>query len=212
MTTSVLFPSLVAHVAGLEAAFDQISTQRLALLEALAQYVRQQHQAGRTPQLVFICTHNSRRSHMGQLWAAALAHHYGAGPLETYSGGTEATAFNPRAVSALQAEGFRIEKVQEGNGENPAYEVRYAEGVPALRAWSKVFAAPGNPQQHFGAVMTCAEADAGCPFVPGADVRIALTYEDPKAFDDTPQETEKYRERSRQIARELAYAFAQLKK
>ncbi len=210
MTTSALFPSLASYVAGLEADFDQISDLRRALLDKLAHYVGQAQQAGRTPQLVFICTHNSRRSHLGQLWAAALTHHYGAGPLETYSGGTEATAFNPRAVAALQAEGFRIEMVQEGT--NPVYEVHYAEGVSPLRAWSKVFDAPGNPQQHFGAVMTCAEADAGCPFVPGADLRIALTYEDPKAFDDTPQETEKYRERSHQIARELAYAFARLKK
>ena len=44
-----------------------------------------------------------------------------------------------------------------------------------------------------------------CPIVAGADFRIALPFEDPKAFDDTPLESEKYTERCRQIGREMLY-------
>ena len=36
-------------------------------------------------------------------------------------------------------------------------------------------------------------------------------YDDPKAFDDTPAEAEKYDERSQQIAREMLYIFSKAK-
>jgi arsenate reductase len=58
--------------------------------------------------------------------------------------------------------------------------------------------------------MTCTHADENCPFIPGA-TRISLPYEDPKAFDGTPEEEAIYAERCRQIARELLFAFSQVK-
>ena len=69
-----------------------------------------------------------------------------------------------------------------------------------------------NPEKDFAAVMTCSHADEHCPFIPGATARIALTYDDPKDFDDTPLESEKYRERVMQIGREILYAFSQVKR
>ena len=60
--------------------------------------------------------------------------------------------------------------------------------------------------------MTCSEADAGCPFVAGAEKRFPVTYEDPKAFDGTPRQREKYLERSLQIATEMAYVFSHVSK
>lgn len=60
--------------------------------------------------------------------------------------------------------------------------------------------------------MTCSQADGGCPFISGAEKRIAITYDDPKAFDNTDQQTEKYNERSLQIATEMFYVFSQIKK
>jgi hypothetical protein len=59
--------------------------------------------------------------------------------------------------------------------------------------------------------MVCAEANESCPIVPGADFRLGLPYQDPKAFDNTPQQNEKYDERCRQIAREMFYVFSQIK-
>ena len=58
--------------------------------------------------------------------------------------------------------------------------------------------------------MTCSQADAGCPFIAGAEKRIPITFEDPKAFDNTPKQAEKYNERSLQIATELFYVFSQI--
>ena len=59
--------------------------------------------------------------------------------------------------------------------------------------------------------MTCSNADVGCPFIQGAEKRIPITFEDPKAFDNTPLQKEKYHERSIQIATELCYVFSQIK-
>ncbi len=44
-------------------------------------------------------------------------------------------------------------------------------------------------------------------FIAGAEKRIPITFEDPKAFDNTPQQAEKYEERSLQIATEMFYVF-----
>ncbi|MBD0254845.1 MAG: protein-tyrosine-phosphatase [Cytophagales bacterium] len=187
--------------------FDQIPAARKAALSALTRYVQQQVTAGRPVQLTFICTHNSRRSHLSQLWAQVAAYCYGVPGVAAYSGGTEATAFNPRAVRAVEAAGFRVEKT--GAEPNPVYLVHYAEAQPPVRAFSKVYDAGGNPTADFGAVITCTHADENCPFIPGA-VRISLPYEDPKAFDGTPEEAAQYAGRCRQIARELLYAFSRV--
>lgn len=153
-------------------------------------------------QLIFICTHNSRRSHLSQLWAGVAGAFYGI-RVATYSGGTEATAFNPRAVKAVADAGF---EVKNPGGENPHYLLKAAEDLQ-FEAFSKRFDDPVNPSSDFVAVMTCSDADEACPFVPGASKRIRLLYLDPKAADDTPQEEERYAERCLQIASELFYAF-----
>jgi arsenate reductase len=187
--------------------FDQIPAVRKAELAALSRYVQQKGAAGPPVRLTFICTHNSRRSHLSQLWAQVAAYCFGVPGVRAYSGGTEATAFHPRAVRAVREAGFRVEKT--GAEPNPVYLVHYAEGQPPVRAFSKRFDAGENPAADFAAVMTCTHADENCPFIPGA-VRISLPYEDPKAFDGTPREAAAYAERCRQIARELLYAFSHI--
>lgn len=60
--------------------------------------------------------------------------------------------------------------------------------------------------------MTCTEADGACPYIEGAQVRVATPYNDPKAFDGTPQQDAMYLERSKQIATECLYVFSQINK
>ncbi len=204
-----LFPSLQKFVEQSILQFDSISEDRKALLTQLTQYIKTRIGKGERVNLIFICTHNSRRSHISQLWAQMAAYYYGIDVVACYSGGTEATAFNPRAIKAMGNVGFNIVKTTESD--NPIYEVRFAENAPALKAYSKVYDAPENPSRHFSAVMTCSHADENCPYIPGAESRIALTYDDPKDFDDTPIEAAKYAERVQQIAIELLYAFSQVK-
>lgn len=203
----ILLPTLQQTVQVLELSFDLIPDERKALLLQLSDVIRRQRQASLPVNLVFICTHNSRRSHMGQLWGQAAAAYYDIAPVHCYSGGTEATAFNPRAVTAMRELGFDIPAT--GPEGNPVYLVRYAPEASPARLWSKTFDDPANPAADFVAVMTCSDADEKCPLVPGAAQRLAITYEDPKHFDGTPQEAEKYLERARQIGRELLFAFQQ---
>lgn len=200
-----LLPAIQEYLSAAEKEWDQISQKRKDELLKLGDFVGQTLASGASAELVFICTHNSRRSHMSQIWAQVAAVYYGVKGVTTYSGGTEATAFNPRAVKAMQEAGLEIQV--EKQGENPVYAVRYSASDAPLRVWSKAFDDAANPQTAFAAIMTCSHADENCPFIPGA-TRLPIRYSDPKAFDGTAQEAEKYSERSRQIAREMLYAFS----
>ncbi|MEK6482366.1 protein-tyrosine-phosphatase [Catalinimonas sp. 4WD22] len=201
--------SLQPYVEQVTSEFDQIPEERKRSLTELALYISSKQKSGETAKLTFICTHNSRRSHMSQIWTQAAAHYYGVEDVETFSGGTEATAFNPRAVKVMQKAGFTIKTVKQGD--NPVYAVNYAENVPTVKAFSKKYDDPENPQKDFAAIMTCSEADKHCPLIPGASLRIPIPYDDPKAFDGTAQEEAKYEERCQQIAREMFFMMSKVK-
>ncbi|MBT1686171.1 low molecular weight phosphatase family protein [Dawidia soli] len=205
-----LTTNLSKTVSQLTAEFNQIPAERKPVISELTQFMQDRVNSGKPVYLNFICTHNSRRSHLSQLWAQAATHYYGIPDVSCYSGGTEATAFNPRAVKAMQDTGFKI-TVQK-DGDNPVYEVRFADDAPAVIAFSKTYDDPFNHNQDFAAVMTCSHADENCPVVLGSSARIALRYDDPKAFDGTELEAAKYAERVREIGREILFAFSQVKK
>ncbi len=180
----VMSENLKKYVAARVTEFEQIPAERREQLAPLVEFVRQRK--GQPIQLTFICTHNSRRSHLSQVWAKTAAAWYGVHQVETYSGGTEATAFNPRAVAALRRAGFTIpEQIEVGN---PRYEVKWDASGPAMVCFSKKYDQAPNPGRDFAAVMTCTQADRACPIVPGAAARIAIPYEDPKVSDNTPDE------------------------
>ncbi len=205
---SQLLPKLREFVADRLGEFEEIPRARRALLDVLVDLPGFNGDGQRPAPLVFICTHNSRRSQMAQLWALVAASHFAVPGVEAFSGGTEATAFNPRAVAALRRAGFAIEFFSDGK--NPVYEVWYEPEMEPIQAFSKIYDESPNPRAGFAAVMTCAAADAACPVVSGADERIAIPYDDPKAADGTELEAEIYDERCRQIAREMLYVFSEI--
>lgn len=190
--------------------FNPISKERKELLDEMAGHILEKVRDNQPVNLIFICSQNSRRSHMSQLWAQVAASYYEIPHIHCYSGGTGATAFNPRAVRALQRSGFRID--MSTDGPNPVCKVVYAEGVEPVEAFSKKFSDPFNPQKKFSAVMTCSEADEACPIVPGAEVRFSIPYEDPKVADYTPEEETKYDKQCMQIANEMFYVFSKIKR
>lgn len=204
---SPLRPELTAFLEKQQPNIVDLPEDRRKALDKLAGFVKKQRAAGADANLTFICTHNSRRSQMGQLLAAASASLYGVEGVETWSGGTEATAFNPRAVAAMERAGFGVENP---GGDNPHYEVQWLPEQAAEECFSKKYDDPFNPKESFAAVMVCSDADAACPFVPGADLRVSLPYEDPKVADDTDGEAAKYDERAAQIATEMLYLFAKV--
>jgi arsenate reductase len=205
-----LLLELHAYVEALLPTLAAIPEDRRATLERLAAFVRDRRATGQPARLMFICTHNSRRSHMSEVWAATAAAWYGIEGVETYSGGTEATAFNPRAVAAMRRAGFDIDEAP-ANVINPHYAVRFALDRPALEVFSKAFDVDSNPSSDFAAIMNCSDADEACPFVRGAVLRSSLPYEDPKSADDTPNESERYDQRAQQIAREMFYLCSRVR-
>jgi len=157
----------------LEKEFDLIPKERKKKLLSLSDYVSRKIEANETPTLIVICTHNSRRSHIGQLWSAVGADYFNLPEIQTFSGGTEATAFNIRAVRAFQKVGFEI-STEETDSDNSTYQVRWKKGMEPYRAFSKKYDGEPNPKENFAAIMVCSQADEGCPIVVGCDFRLSF--------------------------------------
>ena len=208
-TAPKLLPQIRSYIESVQKETDQIPEDRKQQLKKSALFVQTKLAAKEPAQLMFICTHNSRRSHTSQIWAQALAAYHGLEGVKAFSAGTEVTAFNDRAVKALQRAGFTIAKSKDPV--NPVYSVYFADDAEPIKAFSKLMNDAANPQSNFCAVMNCSQADQHCPFVQGAALRVSTPYDDPKGFDGTPQETAKYDERCRQIAREMAYLFSHVR-
>ena len=206
----VIDEKILAYIKSNTLDFSGISAERKENLDKIVDYISLKTKSNETAELVYICTHNSRRSHFGQIWGATAAAFYGVTNLKTYSGGTEATACNERSVAALKRVGFVIKKTTETS--NPIYHIQYAMEGPKQIAFSKKYAYQDNPKKGFCAVMTCSSADEACPIVFGAEKRVSTPYDDPKAFDGTADETKMYDERCKQIATETFYVISKVKK
>ena len=191
---------------------EELSPERLEELDAMAAWVADQPLETPT-ELTFICTHNSRRSHLAQVWAQVGAEVSGLQGVRTFSGGTEATACNPRTVAAMRRAGFQVAVLDTVYGaNNPTYDISMGKDVPGMACFSKTYTDEANPQQGFGAVMTCSSADRGCPLVHGSAARFATPYVDPKVSDGTDEEAATYDARCRQIGTEMLYLMGEVKR
>lgn len=185
--------------------FDQIDHERKDALLQLSAYIREKRVKHEPVQLTFICTGNSRRSQLGQVWTATAAAYFNIDDITVFSGGTIVTAFNRRIARSLMRSGFMAETVA---GNNADYKVHYSEVRPPLICFSKKYDDPVNPTSNFGVIMVCADADEHCPIVPGAEFRVAIPYDDPRHADHSDWEDETYDERNAQIAREMLFVMA----
>lgn len=185
-----------------------VSPERQEILQPMIDFIQLKVSQGKTIRLNFICTHNSRRSHLSQIWAQTMAFHFGIKNVFCYSGGTEATAMFPKVAETLTNQGFTILKLSQDS--NPVYAVKYNQNEPAVICFSKKFDDDFNPINEFAAIMTCSSADEGCPFIAGAEKRLPIRYDDPKAFDGTDFMNAKYAERSLEIASEMYFVFSKI--
>ena len=203
-----MYPTIQSFCNNLTPRFSEISEDRKQLLQKISHFIQTKKDSDQPINLVYVCTHNSRRSHFGQVWAAVAANYFGIKNVHAFSGGTEATTFNPNAINALRKIGFDV--MVDGQTINPTYTVKFAEEANTT-CFSKVYNHPTNPKQNFAAIMTCSDAEQNCPFIPGVELRIGTTYNDPKAFDNTPQQDAAYTERATQIALECLFVFSLVK-
>lgn len=189
---------------------ERISEERKIILQPLIQFISSKLSKNEEVRLNFICTHNSRRSHLSQIWAQSMAFYYQIENIFCYSGGTEATAMFPKVAETLTNQGFEILKLSET--ENPVYAVKFAENEHAVICFSKKYNDDFNPKSAFAAILTCDSADENCPIVYGAEARIPIKYEDPKKSDGTAEMNETYFNRSLEIATEMKFVFENLRK
>jgi len=187
----------------------EIPENRKEILNPFIEYLNEKISKNEKIAINFICTHNSRRSHLGQIWTQTLAKYLDLDTITTYSGGTENTAVATPIIKTLSNQGFAITKLSENN--NPIYAISYDENTHPIIGFSKKYHDEFNPTSNFAAIMTCSQADGGCPFVAGSEKRIPITYEDPKIADNTDLEQKTYTERSNQIASEMYYVLSHLK-
>lgn len=187
---------------------SEISKERKEVLQPLIDYIQSKRNTSEKILLNFICTHNSRRSHLSQIWAQTLANYFKIENVSCFSGGTEATAMFPKVAETLENQGFEIVKLSEN--QNPIYAIKFDENESPIIGFSKRYDDKFNPESHFCAIMTCSSAEQGCPFIAGADKRIAIRYEDPKTFDGTTEMNEKYLQKSIEIGQEMFYLFSKL--
>lgn len=203
-----MFPELSRTIIAIEK--GSIPSERKRVLQPLVDFIQQKIKIKEAVNLNFICTHNSRRSHLAQVWAQIAAIHYNVMNVYCYSGGTEETALFPMLVEVLSSQGVSVLKITEDT--NPVYALKYSENSMPIIGFSKRYNHLFNPISDFAAVMTCSQADENCPFVSGAEKRIAVTFEDPKESDGKDNQQEVYTTRSLEIAREMFYVFSQIKK
>lgn len=188
--------------------YECISAERKIILNPLVDYIQQKSDSRQEININFICTHNSRRSHLAQVWAQVASAYFNVPNVHCYSGGTEETALFPKVAETLTAQGFGIFKITDNN--NPVYAIKYSDNALPIIGFSKKYDSPFNPVSAFAAIMTCSQADSGCPFIAGAEKRIPITFEDPKISDNTPEQSKVYAQRSLQIATEMFYVFSKI--
>ncbi|MGO1650175.1 MAG: protein-tyrosine-phosphatase [Sphingobacterium sp.] len=186
-----------------------VNLERQSTLQPLIDFVQQKVNTGEAVDLNFICTHNSRRSHLSQVWAQVASVYFNIRNVQCYSGGTEETAVFPKVVETLASQGLNIFRIADTD--NPVYAIKYSDNALPIMGFSKKYDNPFNPASRFAAIMTCSQADDGCPFIPGTERRIPITFEDPKISDNTSEQTQVYTARSVQIAAEMLYVFSTIK-
>ena len=203
-----MYPKIELIISKLLLNFNSIPLPRKQKLIELAAHLKVALSSANPLNLVFVCTHNSRRSHMGQLWGHLAANYYGVNNVNSFSAGTEVTELNSNVIEMLQKVGCKVSTFQ--NVSNPAYFIEFGENQ-SLTCFSKLMEHEANPRADFFAIMMCTEAEANCPFVPGAIARIGLPFDDPKAYDNTPMVSDAYLSTFEEIGVQILYLFNQIK-
>lgn len=201
-----MYPDIQEFIQSLD--IQSVSVERAKILQPLIDYIHGQKDEEVVVQLNFICTHNSRRSHLCQVWAKTMAAYFGIQDVRCYSGGTETTAVYPMIIKTLKNVGLYIDKIDDNT--NPTYKLKYSDEMCPMTLFSKTYDDAYNPKEDYAAIMTCGHAESNCPIIPNAK-RISVTYVDPKVSDGTPEQAAVYAERSTQIATEMKYVFSNIK-
>lgn len=187
----------------------ELTDERKELLISIASYIAAELKEKKIVNLNFICTHNSRRSQLAQVWAHYAVNYYKLQNINSISGGTEVTAFYSNTVKTLQEVGFTFH-IKDFSHQNPIYEINADGFKTPILGFSKRYDDALN-QKPFIAITTCNHADENCPFIPEAIQRFHLPFIDPKASDNKSNALEEYKNTSKHIAGELSFVFKKVR-
>ena len=188
---------------------NNFSQQRSELLIRIAENIAKEYSINQAVNLNFICTHNSRRSQLGQAWSFFAAAYFNLN-INAYSGGTEVTAFYRNTVKTLQKVGFLFQVVDFSH-QNPKYQISFDGANKTILGFSKLYDDPENKNPYM-AITTCDSADENCPFIPSATHRFHLPFVDPKHSDGSDKQEEIYLRTNKQIAGEIYFIFSNVKR
>jgi arsenate reductase len=188
---------------------SNISEEREVVLLKIAESIAKEYSINEVVNLNFICTHNSRRSQLGQVWGFYAAQYFNVN-INSFSGGTEVTAFYRNTVKTLQKAGFLFHLVDFSH-QNPKYQISFEGAKKTIFGFSKLYDNSENRNPSL-AITTCNSADKNCPFIPTATHRFHLPFVDPKHSDGTDKQEETYLKTNKQIAGEIYFIFSQVKK
>jgi arsenate reductase len=186
-----------------------LTSSRKELLLRIAETIAKEYSLNEVVHLNFICTHNSRRSQLGQVWSFYAAHNFGLN-IKSFSGGTEVTAFFRNTVKTLQKVGFTFQ-LEDFSHQNPKYRISFSGTNDNILGFSKLYNETVNIEPYM-VITTCDSADQNCPFIPTATFRFHLPFVDPKHSDGSANQEDVYLQTNRKIAGEIHFIFANVKK
>ena len=183
----------------------KIDQSRTELLKSIGLIIAKQLKENNSVNLNYICTHNSRRSQLSQVWSCYAATYFKHTTINSFSGGTAVTSFFRNTVKTLEEVGFQFQ-LNTFSHQNPEYSINYKGSSNPIIGFSKLYDDPHN-SKPFIAITTCSNADENCPFIPDAIQRFHLPFTDPKISDNTLDQSKKYLETNKQIAGEIHFIF-----
>lgn len=187
-----------------------LSEQRKKQLQPLIDYILNKKSKKERVNLIYICVQNSRRSHLAQVIAQDTAFKYKIEDVHCYSGGIEVTRIHPNTLKVLEKMGYKF--VLKEDSQNPVFELYYNKAESPILLYSKTFESIIPSIHSFAAVMVCSETETNCPYVPGAEKKFLIPYEDPKLADNSENPLESYWQIAQQIKEEMEFVFSKVKK
>ncbi|HQR06652.1 MAG TPA: hypothetical protein PLN21_07515 [Gemmatales bacterium] len=192
-----LFPKIKQYLDDQSVKLVRVAEAHQAALYELSRWIARREK--KPSDIIMVCTGNSRRSILGATMGNIVAAYRNKNHLRFHSAGTAPSAFNSRTIATLKEIGLVIEatgsqaKVGAKKEANPHYRIEWGKGAnTSVVEYSKLLDDVALPGRDFAAVMVCDDADAKCPTVAGADLRVSMTFLDPKAFDGTKEESAEY--------------------
>jgi hypothetical protein len=197
-------PELMSYCQSLQDEFVNVPDSTGKMLKEAGTYIIDHLNSGRETSISFVCEHNSRKSHLGQVWTQMAAQYYGIDSVICYSGGTTPTYVNQRIIKALENTGFQISEKGIA-GEGPIYYLNYNKPSQGFEIFSKRYDHAMNPDTNYIAISLCYNPEECCPITGGADEQLTIPYPDLQPYDNTPLETKMYDEQCRMIARDMFF-------